>query len=192
METDSSRAETAAKIGGSTSVKARAAHEVRRFFVMFVYLWLILGFYVLSERIALAQRGTTIPAQGFALINALILAKVMLIVEDLDLGRWVRRRPLIYPILFEALLLSLLFIVFHIVERVIAGVIAGRSIAQSVPAIGGGGVVGLVCVAVMLFVALIPFFAFKHVARELGPGRLNAILFGGPVQGADGNAAARD
>jgi hypothetical protein len=30
---------------------------------------------------------------------------------------------------------------------------------------------------VILFVALIPFFAFRNVGRELGPGQLNAMLF---------------
>lgn len=104
----------------------------------------------------------------------------MLVVEDLKLLRWLRPRPLIYPILCESLLLSLLFICLHVIEKLIAGVLAGKSAAASVPAIGGGGIVGLVCVAVMLFVALIPFFAFKHLARELGHGRLNAMLFGAP------------
>jgi hypothetical protein len=36
----------------------------------------------------------------------------------------------------------------------------------------------VVCVAVILFVSLIPFFAFRNVDRELGPGQLNAMLFG--------------
>jgi hypothetical protein len=31
---------------------------------------------------------------------------------------------------------------------------------------------------VIFFVALIPFFAFKHVSRELGEGRMRAMLFG--------------
>ncbi|MBV9249340.1 MAG: hypothetical protein JO227_08875 [Acetobacteraceae bacterium] len=170
--------------GARTNLKARAVHEARRFAVMFLYLWLILGFYVLSERVILAERGTLVTAQGFALINALILAKVMLVVEDLNLLRWLRPRPLIYPILSESLLLSLLFICFHVIEKVITGLLAGKSVVESIPSIGGGGIVGLICVAVMLFVALIPFFAFKHVARELGEGRLNAMLFGRPVRGA--------
>jgi cytochrome c oxidase subunit IV len=185
MHTNPGQLETGTIADGSkASLKTRALHEVRRFAVMFLYLWLILGLYVLSEKVALAQRGTLVTAQGFALVNALILAKVMLIVEDLNLLRWIRPRPLIYPIVCESLLLSLLFICFHVLEKVIGGLLAGRSVAESVPAIGGGGIVGLVSVAVMLFVALIPFFAFKHVARELGQGRLNAMLFGTPIREA--------
>ena len=56
------------------------------------------------------RRGISFSAQGFAFFNALVLAKVMLVAEDLDLGRWLQRRPLIYPILHESLLLTVLFI----------------------------------------------------------------------------------
>jgi hypothetical protein len=58
--------------------------------------------FVVQENIILRQRGISFSAisfsaQGFALFNALVLAKVMLVAEDLDLGRWMKRRPLIYP-----------------------------------------------------------------------------------------------
>jgi hypothetical protein len=48
---------------------------------------------------------------------------------------------------------------------------------HGVPAIGGGGLAGVLCVAVILFVSLIPFFAFRFISRELGADRLNAMLF---------------
>jgi hypothetical protein len=71
-----------------------------------------------------------------------------------------------------------LFICFHIVEHTVIGLFHGETIAASIPAIGGGGFAGLLCVAVILFIALIPFFGFRAVSRELRPGRLNAMLFG--------------
>lgn len=82
------------------------------------------------------------------------------------------RRPLIYRILFEGFLFSTLFIAFHVLEKVITGLIQGKDAAASVPAIGGGGLEGLASVALIMFVMLIPFFAFKNVSRELGRGRV--------------------
>ena len=61
------------------------------------------------------------------------------------------------------------------------GMIRGESLQASIPAIGGG-YVGLASVATILFVALIPFFAFRNVSRELGAERLNAMLFGSSVK----------
>jgi hypothetical protein len=137
----------------------------------------LFGLFALHERIVLREQGINFTAQGFALVNALVLAKVMLIAEDLNLGRWLDRRPLIYPILHDAVLFTVLFIVFHIVEDVVIGLIHGETVRASIPVIGGGGVVGLLCVAVILFVALIPYFAVKNLNLALGPGRLKALLF---------------
>lgn len=159
-------------------LRKRAVEEMTRFVVLFLYLWILFGLFVLDERIILRQHGIGFSAQGFAAFNALVLAKVMLVAEDLNLGRWLDRRPLIYPILHDALLFTVLFIAFHVVEEVAIGVIHGRSVQSSVPAIGGGGLAGLLCVAVIMFVALIPFFAFRNFSRALGAGRLNALLFG--------------
>jgi hypothetical protein len=160
------------------SVGERAVNELKRFLIMFIYLWVMFGLFALHERIVLRQSGASLASQGFAVVNALVLAKVMLIAEDLKVGHWVRPRPLIYPIVGESLIFAIVFICFHVVEHVVIGLFKGETIAASVPAIGGGGLAGLACVAVIMFAALIPFFAFRNVSRELGEGQLNAMLFG--------------
>jgi hypothetical protein len=40
-----------------------------------------------------------------------------------------------------------------------------------------GGLLSIVCVVIMLFIALIPFFAYRNLARELGDERLRSMLF---------------
>ena len=162
-------------------LKAKAAEEARRFAVLFVYLWVLFAVFVLNQGIVLREQGTGLTAQGFALVNALVLAKVMLLFEAFDPGRWLRRRPLIYPILYEAFLLTILFIVVHVLEKVIEGLIHGKTIIESLPSIGGGGLAGLLSAAVIMFVALIPFFAFRNLGLALGEDRLRALLFGGPA-----------
>ena len=164
--------------GRGHKVMERLGEEVKRFMVMFLYLWVLFGLFVLYQRILLRQEGLSFTAQGFALVNALVLAKVMLIAEDLRVGHWLRSRPLIYPILGESLIFTVVFICFHILEHVVIGLIKRESIAASIPAIGGGGLAGLVSVGLILFVSLIPFFGFRNLSRELGADRLKAMLFG--------------
>ena len=53
---------------------------------MFIYLWVLFALFVIRESIILAQQHLNYQAQGFAILNAFILAKVMLIAEDLHLG----------------------------------------------------------------------------------------------------------
>ncbi len=158
-------------------LKARAAEEARKFVVLFLYLWVLFGVFVLNQGIVLREQGISVSAQGFAFVNALVLAKVMLLFETLDPGRWLRRRPLIYPILFEAFLLTILFLVVHVLEKVIEGVIHGKTVGASLPSIGGGGLAGLLSAAVIMFVALVPFFGFRNLSLVLGADRLKRLLF---------------
>lgn len=163
--------------GRASRLKELAIEEFKRFIVLFLYLWIMFGRFALNERIVLREHGINFAAQGFALVNALVLAKVMLVAESFDFGRWLNRRPLIYLILHDALLFAALFIVFHVVEDLVIGLIHGDSVRASIPVIGGGGVVGLLCVSVILFVALIPYFTVKSLNLALGPGQLKALLF---------------
>jgi hypothetical protein len=162
--------------------KARLREELRRFLIMFVYLWLMFGNIVLNERVVLHEHGWGLPAHGFALLNALIAAKIMLIAECLNMGRWWRHRPLAYHIVFDASFVTGLFIAFHMVEHEVVGLLHGATAAASMPAIGGGGLAGLLTVAAILFISLIPFFAFQHLSWELGADRMKAILFGPPEE----------
>src|SRR5437763_14430 len=79
--------------------KARLRHEVLELLAMFLYLMVPIGLFVLHQAMFKREEGINVGATGVAFINALVLAKVMLIAEDMGLGsRW-RDRPLIWPIL---------------------------------------------------------------------------------------------
>lgn len=159
-------------------LKEKAIEQGRRFLVMFLYLWAIFALFALHERIVLRQLDASLPSQGFALVNALVLAKVMLVAEDLNFGGWLRSRRLIWPILHKALLFAILFIAVHYLEGVLTGWFRGYTLMASVPAVGGGGIAGLLCTAILMFVALIPFFAFRDVNQALGDNRLVEMVLG--------------
>jgi hypothetical protein len=115
-------------------------------------------------------------AQGFAIINALILAKVLLIGEDLHLARGFEHKSLAYSILYKSLVFTVFLIGFHIVEEVVVGLIRSGSIAQSLPAAGGGSVQAILSRGAIEFIALIPFFAFREIGRVIGKNELWSLL----------------
>jgi alkylhydroperoxidase/carboxymuconolactone decarboxylase family protein YurZ len=160
------------------SLKAKAAEEFRRFLILFFYLWLLFGVFVLNQGVVLREQGINFTMQGMAVINALVFAKVMMVFEMFDPGGWLRKRPLIYPIFYETLLLSVLILVVHILERLIEGLIHGKTAMESLPSIGGGGLAGLLSASVILFVALLPFFGLRNLGLAMGAGRLRAMLLG--------------
>ena len=53
---------------------------------MAVYLWVMFGLMALHASVVLAERHMSYRFYGFAIVNSLILAKVMLVAEDLHFG----------------------------------------------------------------------------------------------------------
>ena len=159
------------------SIRERLIGESRLFLMLFLYLWVLFGLFVLKQAIIERERGDSLVLQGFAVVNALVLAKVMLVSENLDFARWLRGRPAMLTILFEAALCTLLFLGFHILERLVVSFVRGTGTHGDIVSFGGGGPLGLVIVAVILFVSLLPFFAFKNVMRVIGSERMRQVLF---------------
>jgi hypothetical protein len=157
-------------------LKERAAYQLREFLGMFVYIWVLFALSAIHRSIILAEEHIDYQAQGFALINALIMAKVMLIGEDLHLGSELRDKSLLYSILYKSLVFSVFLIGFHVLEEVLVGVFMGRTISQSIPAIGGGSLQGLFSHGAVMFVAMIPFFAFREIGRVIGRRELRSLL----------------
>jgi hypothetical protein len=63
---------------------AKAAEEAQRFIVLFFYLWVLFAVFVQNQSIVLRGQGIGFTVQGFTAVNALVLAKVMLLFERFD------------------------------------------------------------------------------------------------------------
>jgi len=161
----------------------RGKDEFRRFLFMFVYLWVVFGLFVLNETVILGERHINFAAQGFALINAAIFAKVMLIAEAMKLGRRFDGTRLIFPVAYKSGLFAAVFIAFHALERILLGAFAGKTVADSMPHIGGGSLSGILTVWAIMTISLLPFFALREIGHILGEGRLWQIFFGRPERG---------
>ena len=60
---------------------------------VFAYLWVVLTLFALHESIVLAKHEIDYRGYGMAFLNAWVLAKVMLIADDLNLGSgWFENR----------------------------------------------------------------------------------------------------
>src|SRR5262245_41397662 len=95
-----------ARGGKSSAIKERAIEEFRHFVILFFYLWVLFGLFVLDETVVSREQGLNFLPHGFALFNALILAKVMLVAENLELARWLKGKPAAWTIIYESALCS--------------------------------------------------------------------------------------
>ena len=84
---------------------------------------------------------------------------------------------LIYPVLLRSILFAVVFIIFDIIEKMVIGVLHGKAVADSIETFGGGGILGAILVAIIVAIALIPFFGFVELSRLMDPGELARIFF---------------
>jgi|SRR5215469_15945954 len=160
------------------NLKERAFAEFKRFVAIFLYLWVVFGLLSIHKSLVLTQRHLDQEEHAFAIINAFVFAKVLLVGEELRLGRRWESKPLIYPILYKCFVFSVVLLSFHIIETAALGVWRGHTIAESVLPMLGWNPKGIVAIGLMGFILLLPFFGFREIARVIGRKEMRILLFG--------------
>lgn len=162
---------------GKPTLKARAVDEVKKFTIITLYLWALFALFSLHKTLILEHEHLDYGEQGFAIVNALIFAKVMLVAQDLKLGsRFFRHQPLIESVLWCAALFAVLLFCFHLVERAVTAWLHGKPLSDSLHEYGNGGISADLAVCAISFVLLIPYFTFTELGRVLGPHKLWRLL----------------
>ncbi|WP_353064334.1 hypothetical protein RBB77_01050 [Tunturibacter psychrotolerans] len=172
------------------SLTQRVKHELIEFWVIASYLAFFFCALVAYTMLLLKKYDVTNDALsfGFAIVNALVIGKVILIGEMMHLGRGYEKRPLWQSVLLKSVVFSVLVLVFHIVEEVVKRIIHGQP----------RGTVwhhlqweDMVARALIVFCAFIPLFAFRELRRVIGEEKLYAIVRSRTAQ-EDSTASAGD
>lgn len=164
--------------GDKHSLKERVIDEIKKFLLIAGYLWILLTLFVLQEKIILARENISqdFTPFGFAIINALVLGKVVLIAEDLHFARRFNDRPLIYPTLYKSLAFGILCIFFYVLEETLSGMWNGKVVAESFPPIVQQGIEGVLLATVTLSVEFVPLFALRELGRVIGARELRSLF----------------
>ena len=134
-------------------LKKRAIDSTKKFLVMTAYLWAFLAVMSVHKTVVLAQNHINFEEQSFAIVNALVLAKFMLLADDLKLGRRFTDRPLIYPIVWASLVFAVILVFFHLAEHLLLGLLHAKSLAETLADLGAGSLRGILSMGGITFVA---------------------------------------
>jgi hypothetical protein len=148
--------------------------EIEKIVARILFLWVMFGLFELLHTVILVRQNIDYTAHGLALFNAIVMSKVLLIAEDMNFASRFHESRLIYSIIYKSAMFSVLFMVVHLAEETIKGVIGGHGLMASLPHIDHLSVV--VCTAAILFIALLPYFAFREVGRVMGQDKLWALI----------------
>ena len=155
--------------------KQRAKHELEDYAIVSGYLAILFCAVATYTMLLLRKYGESSTWNyTFALINALVIGKVILIGDMMHLGRRAETRPLYQTVILKSLAFGLFIFAFHLLEEFIKRLIhhepAGTVLHQI-------ELTQLISRAIVILCALVPLFAFRELPRYLGPGKLHEIFF---------------
>jgi hypothetical protein len=161
----------------AAALKKRAIEEFKVFWVTALYLWVFLGSFTVYRRLIVAELGVAYLHYGIALIEALVIAKVILIGRMFGFSRRFEDKPLIVPVLYKSILFGVFVLLFGVGEHAVEGWVHKQGVLGGLRDIGELGTYELAARVLMLMVAFVPFFAFWEMGRMLGMQKLEAMFF---------------
>ena len=144
---------------------------------MSCYLTLVFAAFTQYRRFLLAAHDITYTNYWVAVIEALILAKVIMIGGVFRLGRGLEQKPLIYPTLYKTVVFTLFVGLFTLLENAVKGMWKGIGFTGGLAEFFGKGTHELLANSLVVFAAFIPFFAFKELRTGVRSGRNQGTLF---------------
>ncbi len=171
------RKQAANSAGARATLAQRARRELIEYLAISVYLYICFGALIFYKASILHGQGIEITVFGLAIAKALVLGKFVLTLQAFKIGESGKRgsAPLA-NILKKSLLFSLLLIFLTVIEEMIVGHFHGRASREILSEIAGGTLPQACAIGLLLFLILIPYFAYLEISASLGEGELSKLL----------------
>lgn len=148
-------------------------HEVTAMVVLMLYFGLWLGALMLVKTLVLAEYRIAFYGFSMALVGALILSKVVLILEHVPLGKWVTRRPAWVDVVARTALYAFGVFVVVVLEKAFEGRHEHGGLGASLTAqFAQADVFHIWLNTMCLSAALLSYNVLTVVRRRLGEGAL--------------------
>lgn len=159
------------------SAKEKLVEELRSLTVAWIYFSCWLGVLVLLKKLVLAEYQIEFDGLSVALIGALVLSKVVLILENVPLGSWTRTSPAWVEIVLRTAMYSVGVFVVLILEKAFEGRHEYGGFVPSLASIFRHADIDHVWVNTLcLSGALLGYNVLWVVRRHLGEGGLLRLL----------------
>ncbi len=168
--------------------KQKAEHELKDFAMISFYLGFFFCALVTYTMLLLKKYEISYLNYSFAIINALIIAKIILIGEWAHLGKRGEAKPLYQSVLYKSVVFAVLVFAFHFVEEFIKRLIHHDPFGTVWHNLHIDDLIGR---SIVIFCAFVPLFAFRELGRVMGEDKLHALLFKAGVADAPGLSSTK-
>ena len=157
--------------------KQKIIHEMTEYWINFVYLAVVFFTFTLYRRLILEEYQISYLHHGFAVIEAAVLAKIILLGEAARIGRKHEDKQLILPTLHKTIVFAIWVIGFKVLEHMIGGLLRGKGLAGGFHDLISKDGYEILANGLVMISAFVPFFAIKELGRVLGREKLHALFF---------------
>ena len=160
-----------------TGWKSKVVHEMVEYVLNLVYLAFFLAAFTWYRRLILAEYAISYSNYWVPLVEAAVLAKVIMVGDIMRLGRGLERTPLLVPTLYRTVVFSGLVGVFSVLEHTVEGLFHGKGLMAGLAELASKGRYELLAQCVVIFGAFVPFFAFKELEGVVGKDKLRDLFW---------------
>jgi hypothetical protein len=169
------------QVGHLHKIQEKAINTTKRMLVIALYLGTLLSLFSLHRQL-IDPDHNVLSHIGFSFLNGWALAKVILVGQELHVGDGLRTSRVIYRIILKSAIFAILLYFFRCIEEGILGHFHGKGFVKGImeagPSLGNAHAMGIILVCIIMFVALIPFFAYFEIEKIVGPSKLRSAIFG--------------
>lgn len=158
------------------NLKERIRHEVQEYLLYTLFLTLLFFAFTSYERILLDKYQDFYIPYGYCIIKALIMAKVIMIGDAINLGKRFSNQPLIVIVIYKTIVFCLFMLLLMVIETLTKGMIEGKNLQQMYEIFSERFVIDVAQIVIMFFIFIL-FFSVLETSRVLGGTTLRDIFF---------------
>jgi hypothetical protein len=162
---------------GKMSWKSRLWKAMIDFWGIALYLTVFFLVFNNYRRLILAHYQISYTEYGVSVVQALVLGKVVLILEELHVGSGFAERPLIIPTLVKTFLFLVCIAIFGLLESLVSGLWHGHGLSGAVHEMLLDFNYERLAGLLVMFFAFVPFFGVRELNRVLGKGTIQKLFF---------------
>lgn len=159
------------------SIRVRLWEETRLMLWVFLYIFLFLAALAAYRAVLLGAKGAPFTAILQCFIEAMVIAKVMVIGNALKLGDRLRLRRRALRVVFRAAAFTVFTLLFSGAEELAKGLYHGQAVSQVLDELRAIGPQLVLARAVVLFIFFLPLFLIWEACRVLGEAKAIVIFF---------------
>jgi hypothetical protein len=154
--------------------------ELKKFGVYTLILTFFFSAFTLYRRLILEEYALDFTNYGFNLVKSMILAKIILLGQALNLGQTFSGPPLIIPTAYKTIIFSIFVVAFAVVEHFTMGFLEGKSWETLYQALADKRMVQILAALLPMSFFFFFFFAFLELQNFMPEKKILNLFFKKP------------